>query len=154
LEFALVIPLLMLLVFGVIDLGIVMSQKASLANGVRSGARYGAVNAYTTAHTCQSVVDRVRAGSQTMGTSGSNASRIAVTVTRDGASICAAAAGATTATGTGVLAAPCKDAAGTPSTPDTLTVSASFVSDLPVPLPGFGGSVTIANSSAFQCEYY
>ncbi len=44
-EFALVIPIFFLLVFGLIDLGRAVFVYNSLAEGAREGARYGAVQA-------------------------------------------------------------------------------------------------------------
>ena len=42
-EFALTLPLLLLLVFGIIDFGLGLRAYISLSSGVREGARYGAV---------------------------------------------------------------------------------------------------------------
>lgn len=42
-EFALVLPLLMMLVFGIISFGILFAQQLSLGNGARQGARLGVV---------------------------------------------------------------------------------------------------------------
>ena len=42
-EFALVTPLLLILVFGIIDFGLGLRAYISLSSGVREGARYGAV---------------------------------------------------------------------------------------------------------------
>ena len=44
LEFALVLPLLLLLVFGIIEFGIIMFDKAVLTNACREGARAGIVS--------------------------------------------------------------------------------------------------------------
>jgi hypothetical protein len=44
LEFALVILLLMLLVFGIVDFSRLLFAYATMANGVREGARYGIVH--------------------------------------------------------------------------------------------------------------
>jgi Flp pilus assembly protein TadG len=51
-EFALVLPVLVTLVFGIIDFGILYSNQISFRNGVREGARMGAVDNLDTA--CQS----------------------------------------------------------------------------------------------------
>jgi len=42
-EFALVVPLLLLLVFGIIDFGLGLRAYISVSSGVREGARYAAV---------------------------------------------------------------------------------------------------------------
>lgn len=58
-EFALVLPLLALLLFGVIQFGIVFHQYVTLTDAVRAGARQGAVGRHlATPET--SVEDRVR----------------------------------------------------------------------------------------------
>ena len=44
LEFALVLPLLLLLIFGIIEFGIILFDKAVLTNSCREGARAGIVS--------------------------------------------------------------------------------------------------------------
>ena len=75
-EFALVLPLLVLLVFGVIQWGMVMAQSAALSGGARSGARFGVVNIVST-RTCSDVVSQVRDNSGTIGLAGT---QVAVSV--------------------------------------------------------------------------
>jgi Flp pilus assembly protein TadG len=58
-EFALVLPLLALLLFGVIQFGIVFHQYVTLTDAVRAGARQGAVGRHVTNPSAE-VVDRVR----------------------------------------------------------------------------------------------
>ncbi len=43
-EFALVMPLLLMLVFGIIDFGLMINEKTVLANAAREGARDGAIS--------------------------------------------------------------------------------------------------------------
>jgi phage tail sheath protein FI len=131
-----------------------------LANAVRSGARYGTVNAYSAGtHTCQSVIDKVRANAKTVGINDSNKTQVAVTVsfknvsTGSTSTVCTAAAGTATAA-SGGSSLPCANVNGTPLTPDELTVDASYTSRLLVATPGLGKNVALTNSSAFQCEYY
>ena len=135
-EFALVVPILLLLVFGVINFGVVMAQKASLSNAVRIGARYGSVNAYTTAHTCKAVVAKVRDSATTVGLGTST-------------TVCTGPTGADAT----VTAAPCVNTTASLTDPDSLKVSVSYPSGLLVPTPGLGRSVTLTASSTFQCEY-
>ncbi len=158
-EFALVLPILLLVVFGIINFGFIMTQKAALANAVRAGARYATVNAYTTGHTCQSVIDKVRNESMTLGIGGSNKTQVGVTVkftnatTNATVQVCAAPPGSANATSNGA-ALPCKNLTGTPATPDQLTVDSTFSSTLLVPTPGLGSSINLSGSSSFICEYY
>ena len=58
-EFALVMPLLALLLFGIIQFGIVFHQYVTLTDAVRAGARQGAVGRHV-ASPSTAVVDRVR----------------------------------------------------------------------------------------------
>lgn len=61
-EFALVLPLLALLLFGVIQFGIVFHQYVTLTDAVRAGGRQGAV-ARDLPNPSASVEDRVRSSS-------------------------------------------------------------------------------------------
>lgn len=56
---ALVLPLLLILVMGIIQFGMVFSQTAGLANAARSGARVGSVHLLDQVD-CQGVVDATR----------------------------------------------------------------------------------------------
>lgn len=49
LEFAITLPLLLLIVFGIFDLGRVVYYASALQNAAREGARYGIVNPYNNA---------------------------------------------------------------------------------------------------------
>ena len=48
-EFALVVPLLLMLFFGIISFGIILAQNMALNNGAREGARFGVVDGKTCA---------------------------------------------------------------------------------------------------------
>jgi Flp pilus assembly protein TadG len=58
-EFALVLPLLALLLFGVIQFGIAFNHYITLTDAVRAGARKGAVGRHL-ADPRQAVIDQVR----------------------------------------------------------------------------------------------
>jgi Flp pilus assembly protein TadG len=45
-EFALVLPILLVLIFGIIEFGVLLYDKAVITNASREGARYGIVYAY------------------------------------------------------------------------------------------------------------
>ncbi len=72
-EFALVVPFLLMLVFGVIEFGTVMAQKATVASAAREGARFGSVNLYAAAmgtpRDCAGVVAKARENATTVGMS-------------------------------------------------------------------------------------
>jgi Flp pilus assembly protein TadG len=154
-----VLPVLLMIVFGIINFGFLMAQKASLSNATRAGARYGTVNAYTAAtHTCASVIDKVRATAPTVGipdtTAGRNSIAVTVKLTKasDGTTtnVCSAASGGTST----VTALPCANPTGSPGTPDTLTVESTYNSKFLVSIPGVGTTFPLGGKSAFQCEYY
>ena len=50
-EFALILPVLMLIVFGILNYGILLYDQAVITNAAREGARWGAINT-TTAISC------------------------------------------------------------------------------------------------------
>ncbi len=154
-EFALVLPILLLVIFGIIDFGVVLAQKAALANAVRAGARYGSVNAYSSSHTCQKVIDEVRDNAQTIGIGASNQLAVGVKVKHlaaDGTLLpygCSADPNIASSGGT----APCVNTSADPNNPDSLEVDATFSSRLLVPVPGFGSSVALSSSATYLCEY-
>src|SRR3954453_8008586 len=51
-EFALILPILVLLLFGLIDFGFIYNDFLSLRQGVRDGARQGAVSNFGTSSSC------------------------------------------------------------------------------------------------------
>jgi Flp pilus assembly protein TadG len=59
-EFALVVPLLLMLLFGIISTGLTFSDHLSATNATREGARYGASTDYTQAAWAASVKERVK----------------------------------------------------------------------------------------------
>lgn len=105
-EFALVLPLFLMLVFGIIFFGFVFAQSLALGNAARQGARAGVVDDGTT--TCGSVIDQVKAAAPTIGMM--DTSGLTITVSRrDPAgtltSLCA------TGSATNLAVLPCKDQA-------------------------------------------
>lgn len=59
-EFALVVPLLLLIVFGIVNFGIVFSQQLTLNNALREGARKAVINEVSPNRTCQGILDSTR----------------------------------------------------------------------------------------------
>ena len=154
-EFALVLPILLLVIFGIIDFGVVLAQKAALANAVRAGARYGSVNAYSSSHTCQKVIDKVRDNAQTIGIGTGNKLQVGVTVRHlaaDGTLLPYGCVAGPTFPSSGATA-PCVNSSADPNNPDSLEVDARFQSQLLVPVPGLGSSVWLSSSATYQCEY-
>lgn len=153
-EFALVVPLLMMLVFGIMEFGIAMAQKATVASAAREGARFGSVNLYASAmgspRDCADVVEKARENAVTIGMAPSD---LAVTVTRgsdpaSASTLCSAAANSASASGSSLTAPPCQGAAET----DILYVHTSFGGRLDIPLVT-SHSVTLETTGASRCEY-
>jgi hypothetical protein len=59
-EFALVLPMLVVLMFGMVWTGLAYSDHLSVTNAVREGARYGSAIDYTSSGWATSVRDRVK----------------------------------------------------------------------------------------------
>ena len=55
-EFALLLPLLLLIVFGLIDFGRALNAQITLTQAAREGARLDALGSYTTSQICARVV--------------------------------------------------------------------------------------------------
>ena len=67
-EFALVMPILALIIFGIIDFGRAFYTVNNIISAVREGARYGAIlSAPTSTAGAQEIKDRVRSVSQPFG---------------------------------------------------------------------------------------
>ena len=149
-EFGLVVPVLVMLVFGMIQFGFYFSQGAGLATGARSAARVGSVNLVTTA-TCAKVIEAAR--EQTSGL-GLPMSAVKVTVSRRTSAgttdVCAATGSATPATGASAM--PCE----LPSTAvenATLLVKSEYPgAGVSVPLVG-KWSLPLSAVGAYRCEY-
>jgi Flp pilus assembly protein TadG len=62
-ELALVLPILLLLVFGIISFGIIFAQQLAVNNGVRQGVRTAVVAGNTTQQTCGQVLTSIQAAS-------------------------------------------------------------------------------------------
>ena len=75
-EFAIVVPLLLLIVFGVLDLGRVFFAAITIANAAREGARYGMLYPSDTA----GIVAAVRQEAQTSGIDLTDPAITAITV--------------------------------------------------------------------------
>jgi Flp pilus assembly protein TadG len=147
-EFALILPVLTVLIFGLIDFGFVFSQQISLNNGARDASRAGVVQTLTgTALTCGSIASQARSTmAGTLGLSGASPTAIGVTVTGPAGS-CSMAAGSTSQTGSTTVT-PCTGA----TSGSQLTVALVFLSQSPVPAGPFT-SMSLSASGRFACEY-
>jgi hypothetical protein len=135
------------LVFAIIQFGVILAQQVALNGAVRSGARFGSVNAYSGSHTCGAVVQKVQDAAATIAMAGS---AVSVQVFRSGEAdpVC----DSTDSSSLPGLA-PCINGAADINNPDVLTVKAQFSSDFLVPLPIGRTSLDVASEGSYQCEY-
>lgn len=125
-EFALVLPLLLTIVFGIINFGIVFGQTLALSSAAREAARQGAVPGQT----CTEVAAIGRTSATAIGMAGAV---VTPTVTPcPGGEVCAG------------------------STPgQAVAVHLTYRAEWPVPflVPGVPDRYTISGHGEFRCEY-
>ena len=136
-EFALVVPLLLVLLFGIFGFGKIFAQELALGNGARQAARFGVVPD----RTCQEILDELQANAGTIGMAGTS---VTMSV-RLGA--------------TGATSSPrCADGSEEPchesTSGDNLYVEARFTSSLMIPLSPVGDpDFHLAGVGVFRCEF-
>ena len=140
-ELALVLPILIVILFGIISFGIVFAQKLALSNAGREAARFGTVGLTTADRpTCAEVTSRVQ--SALAGTIGLTPSAVVVTYERgpdgSGSNPCGSSSNL-----------PCSGSA--PG--DELTVKADYNSQLTIPLGPIAPTLPIAGRGVYKCEY-
>jgi Flp pilus assembly pilin Flp len=129
-EFALVMPILLWLVFGIISFGAVFAQYLAISNAARQAARFGSV----ADRTCDNIVAEARSASTTIGLKGSD---VVVTVTR-GSFSC-----------TGGPAKPCEGSV----EGDSVKVTVANASRVLVPIPPLPSVINIQGEGQFRCEF-
>ena len=138
------VPLLLLIVFGVITYGFLFSAQISLNSAARDAARAGVVKPLGgTAMTCAALAAQARANSTGLGVT---PLLVAVTVTGPGGATCTLAKSASTATGS-TTAKVC-----TSTTAGQLVVSLAYTAKSLVPLVP-PQSANLVGKGSFQCEY-
>lgn len=159
-EFAILLPVLMMVLFGIMGFGFTMAQSASLASGAREGARLGAVGGVVPTsgqHDCGDVVALARLQSQSIGIQPSDI-EVKVYLVTEGTrvepAICEALSGAANPTS---AIAPCTNAEATAATQATVQVTTKVVGrEFVIPVPG-GSIVTpdvIEKTAEYRCEYH
>lgn len=151
-EFALVLPILVLLVFGIIAFGIVLAQQLSISNAARQAAR-GAVVDIPTQNTCGAIQTQIRQAAQTVNLGSNSANNIFTKVVLHDASantdttVCprqqATYAGGTAST------EPCSGS----SPYSYITVTAEYTTGLIIPLAPVGNNIGLTGKGVFQCEF-
>jgi hypothetical protein len=140
-EMALVLPILIMLLFGIISFGIVFAQKLALSNAAREAARYGTVGLTTADRpTCQQVTDRVR-------------SALTGTIAMPPADVSVSYARGPNGSGSDPCGSPTNRPCTGSSPGDELTVKATFDSELIIPLGPVAPTLTISGQGVYKCEY-
>jgi len=137
-EFALLAPLLLLLLFGIIAFGLLFAQALALGNSAGQAARYGVVN-NSIPRTCADVVTEARNSAAPLVL----LPAAGVTITR----------GSSSTTATGVCGTPTnKPCTGSQPT-DNIYVTLTFDADVLVPIPGMGSTKRLTGLGVFRCEF-
>ncbi len=134
-EFAIILPVLVLLVGAIIDFGFVFAQQLALNNGTRDAARTAIVDPLSSAPlTCTQI--NTTAKNAMVGGVGMNPAAVSFALSRsDGDNPCAAAT-------------PCAGAA----QGVTLQLAATYSSTPPFPLP-YMNPIVLTSKGVFRCEY-
>ena len=138
-EFALVMPILLMILFGIISFGIMLAQNMALNNGAREGARFGVVDGKT----CAAITTAAKDASVSVNMRSAD---VTVTIKR-GQTAAAAQAAASPCTSSTV-----KPCAGSVSG-DSLFVTTEFTSKVLVPVPGIADSLALDGVGVFRCEF-
>lgn len=138
-EFAVLLPLLIMLVFGIVEFGIVFGQDLALSNGARQGARIGVAGPYPGAGSdpadCAEIFTSVRNGATTLGVAPAD---VDVEVFVNGSSKCSTPSGVE----------PCS---GSPAGAQ-LRVQATFETSLNIPMV-VTRTFDLEREGTFRCEY-
>jgi Flp pilus assembly protein TadG len=147
-EIALVIPILLALVFGIISFGALFAQQLALNNGVRQGARLAVVEGSTANQSCASVVTAVRDSSGPA--IAMNTDDIDVNVARTAATPCGTSDNPASST------VVCNNSIdGTTNAQESIVVTAKYQADLliPMPIPGFPSQFDLESKAVYKCEF-
>jgi len=142
-EFALVLPILLALVFGVITWGFIFAAQISLTSSARDAARAGVVHSLAgTGLDCSTIAASARSGSTTLGVV---PIQVGVIVTSPDGTSCTLPKNSATVTSNGTKQM-CLGTSG------QLVVSLQYTAVSPVPF-ALPSSAALSAIGAFQCEY-
>ncbi len=147
-EFALVLPILLVLVFGIISFGTLFAQQLALNNGVRQGARLAVVEGSTANQTCAAVVAAVRGS--TGPTIAMDTSKINVNVARSSSTPCGTSDNPSSTTK--VCASSINS---TTNAQQSIVVTSKYQANLliPMPIPGFPSQFDLQAKAVYKCEF-
>jgi len=151
-EFALIVPLLLLIVFGIINFGILFSQQITINNGVREGARRAVVADPAAPRSCDQIISSVR--NQLSGIA-LNAAQVQIKVTQNGWSDgngCGSSFVTSNFGGSGANI-PCTNSYNATDHSGSLVVEARYASSIPVSFPPFPTTLTLSSKAVYRCEF-
>ena len=149
-EFALVVPLLLLIVFGIINFGVLFSQQLTLNNAVRAGARGGVVVGDLL--DCPTIRERVNSDLSGLGMDPAAVEVRITLLNEDGSTDTAPCTGswlASTESATGAGTYPCQDS----DIGASLVVEGRYASTIPVSFPPFPTSLELNAKGVYLCEF-
>lgn len=151
-EFALIVPVLLLIVFGIINFGVLFSQQLTLNNGVREGARRAVVADPAAPRTCDQIISSVR--NQLSGLA-LEPSQVQIKVTQDGWTDTNGCGTSFVTSNFGVRGGnvPCTNSYSSTSRSGSLIVEALYVSDIPVSVPPFPTTLSLSSKAVYRCEF-
>ncbi len=147
-EFALVVPLLLVLVFGIINFGILFSQQLSINNAVREGARRAVVADPNAPRSCAKILASVQ---NELSALALDPTDVAVRISTNGFTSTQPCGNAFVASG-GSTNIPCKGSYNNGNA-GSLVVEARHVSAIPVSFPPFPTSLTLTSKAVYRCEF-
>ncbi|CAM3828703.1 TadE/TadG family type IV pilus assembly protein [Nocardioides zeicaulis] len=127
-ELALVVPLFLLILIGIINVGVMVAQQIALGNAARQAARYAVVDGPT----CTDVEAQARDA-----LSAPNMDSSAPTFSLSG----------------GPCPKPCQGSAGRTDPNVTVTLRYTSTWVVPFPVPGLGTGRTLEGKGRFRCEF-
>jgi Flp pilus assembly protein TadG len=129
-EFALVVPILLVVAFGIVNLGFVLAQQISLNNGARQAARFAVVDG----RSCTQIQAEAQDSATTIGMSATQVPTPVITPSCSGSS------------------KPCTGTTAGTNVKVTMTRSAGWVVPFP-PLFTTGNAPTLTGTAVMRCEF-
>jgi Flp pilus assembly protein TadG len=149
-EFALVMPILLMLVFAIISFGWLFAQKQAVGNAARQTARYGVVEA----RTCHTTTDAAGVTNVGVIEEAADAAAPLADMTTGNSAVTVQRGTATSKTTVCTGAddeQPCKGSA--PG--DNIYVTINYEADVLIPvIPGMGNEQPLSGEGVFRCEFF
>jgi Flp pilus assembly protein TadG len=155
-EFALVVPILVLLVFGIIDFGGIFAQQLALNNGVRQGTRQAVVSGATTTQSCAAIVSTVQGNSGPALALNTPAIKVKATLvdsTTGNLVTASCAGGAFVTTSSDTSTRPCVGSLSGSGVMNSLKVEVQYQSSYLIPLPIPFPAPVLRAQSVYRCEF-